>query len=133
MTVFYLGVGCSALTYGLWGYALCHLEAARAAVFDALIPVVGILTAVVVLREAPTIWQLAGGALVAAAVWTAAREPHPVPVGATSHGARAVRAHRRPRIRTQRDGTGKQMRALAIVLVGLLVAAGAALAASPTT
>lgn len=80
--VLYLGAGCSALTYGLWGYALCHLEAARAAIFDALIPVVGILTAVIVLREAPATWQLAGGALVVTAVWLTVREPEPVLVAA---------------------------------------------------
>jgi drug/metabolite transporter (DMT)-like permease len=93
--VLYLGVGCSALTYGLWGYALCHLEAARAAVFDALIPVVGILAAVAVLREAPATWHLAGGALVVVAVWLTAREPQPAPVMATSRGTREVRLHGR--------------------------------------
>jgi drug/metabolite transporter (DMT)-like permease len=66
--VLYLGAGCSALTYGLWGYALRHLEAGRAATFDALIPVVGVAAAVLVLREAPLGWHLAGGALVAAGV-----------------------------------------------------------------
>jgi drug/metabolite transporter (DMT)-like permease len=84
--VLYLGAGCSALTYGLWGYALCHLQAARAAVFDALIPVVGIVTAVAVLREAPATWQLFGGTLVVAAVWLTVREPEPVVVAA-AHGA----------------------------------------------
>lgn len=67
--VLYLGVGCSALTYGLWGYALCHLDASQAAMFDALIPVVGIVTAVWVLREAPAGLQLAGGSLIVIAVW----------------------------------------------------------------
>ena len=73
--VIYLGAGCSALTYALWGYALRHIEAGRAATFDALIPVVGILAAVVVLREAPLANHVAGGALVLASVFVAASEP----------------------------------------------------------
>jgi drug/metabolite transporter (DMT)-like permease len=75
--VLYLGAGCSALTYALWGYALRHLEAGRAATFDALIPVVGVAAAVLVLREAPLSWHLAGGALVVAGVYLAVREPRP--------------------------------------------------------
>ena len=71
--VLYLGVGCSALTYGLWGYALRHLEAGRAAIFDNLIPVVGLAAAVAVLREDPTAWHLGGGALVVAGVLLATR------------------------------------------------------------
>ena len=73
--VLYLGAGCSALTYALWGYALRHLEAGRAATFDTLIPVVGIVAAVLVLREAPLVWHLVGGALVVAGVWLAVCEP----------------------------------------------------------
>jgi hypothetical protein len=82
--VLYLGAGCSALTYGLWGYALRHLEAGRAAAFDALIPVVGVAAAVLVLREAPPAWHLVGGALVAAGVGLAAREPAPAVAAATN-------------------------------------------------
>jgi drug/metabolite transporter (DMT)-like permease len=85
--VLYLGAGCSALTYGLWGYALRHLEAGRAATFDALIPVVGVASAVLVLREAPLAWHLAGGALVVAGVWLAVCEPKPAVATATGgHG-----------------------------------------------
>lgn len=73
--VLYLGAGCSALTYALWGYALRHLEAVRAATFDTLIPVVGIGAAVLVLREAPLLWHVAGGALVVAGVWMSVVEP----------------------------------------------------------
>jgi drug/metabolite transporter (DMT)-like permease len=56
--VIYLGAGCSALTYALWGYALRHIEAGCAAIFDTLIPVVGLAAAVLVLREAPLVWHL---------------------------------------------------------------------------
>lgn len=80
LMVLYLGAGCSALTFALWGYALCHLEASRAAMFDALIPVVGLVAAVVVLRDSPTVWQLLGGALVISAIWIAMREPKPAAV-----------------------------------------------------
>jgi hypothetical protein len=43
--------------------------------FDSLIPVVGVVTAVVVLREAPLAWHLIGGTLVVAGVWLALWEP----------------------------------------------------------
>ncbi len=76
--VVYLGAGCSALTYALWGYALRHVEAGRAGTFDTLIPVVGIVTAVLVLREAPLAWHLVGGALVVTGVWLAVCEPRPI-------------------------------------------------------
>jgi drug/metabolite transporter (DMT)-like permease len=75
--VLYLGAGCSALTYALWGYALRHVEAGRAATFDALIPVIGIAAAVLVLREAPLIWHVAGGTLVVLGLWMAVHEPRP--------------------------------------------------------
>jgi drug/metabolite transporter (DMT)-like permease len=78
----YLGAGCSALTYGLWGYALRHLEASRAVIFDNVIPVVGLAAAVLFLGERPTIWHLAGGALVITGVWFVS---HEVP---TSHRIR---------------------------------------------
>ncbi len=75
--VVYLGAGCSALTYALWGYALRHIEAGQAATFDTLIPVVGVVAAVLVLREVPLVWHLVGGAIVVAAVWLAVCEPRP--------------------------------------------------------
>jgi drug/metabolite transporter (DMT)-like permease len=82
--VVYLGAGCSALTYALWGYALRHLEAGRAAAFDALIPIVGVAAAVLVLREAPLPWQLLGGALVVVGIWLAVCESTPVRTTAAS-------------------------------------------------
>jgi drug/metabolite transporter (DMT)-like permease len=78
--VLYLGAGCSALTYGLWGYALRHLEAGCAATFDTLIPLVGVAAAVLVLRETPLVWHLVGGTLVVAGVWVAVAEPRPAKV-----------------------------------------------------
>jgi drug/metabolite transporter (DMT)-like permease len=79
----FLGVGCSALAHTLWGYALRHLEASQAAVFDNLIPIVGIVAAALFLRERPTGWELAGGALVILGAWIASRPRHADPPLAT--------------------------------------------------
>ena len=73
--ILYLGIGCSAVTYALWGFALCRFEAARTATFDAVIPVVGVVAAVLVLRESPTGWHLVGGIFVVTAVFLSLREP----------------------------------------------------------
>jgi drug/metabolite transporter (DMT)-like permease len=75
--VLYLGAGCSALTYALWGFALRHVEAGRAAIFDTLIPVVGMGTALLVLQETAQPWHLVGGALIVGGVWLAMRETRP--------------------------------------------------------
>lgn len=96
--VIYLGAGCSALTYALWGYALRHIEAGRAATFDALIPVVGTAAAVLVLLEAPLAWQIVGGVIVVAGVWLAVREPRPAVAVAP-----AITSLRSPRIGQGRD------------------------------
>lgn len=92
--VLYLGAGCSALTYALWGYALRHVEAGQAATFDSLIPIVGVVTAALVLRETPRAWHLFGGMLVLGAVWMTVTErrtaapPAPQHIGtATGHEA----------------------------------------------
>ena len=75
--VLYLGVGCSTLTYALWGFALRYTEAGRAAVFDSLVPIVGVAAAVLVLGEHPTMWQVTGGVLVVVGLWLAAQEDAP--------------------------------------------------------
>jgi hypothetical protein len=66
----------------LWGYALRNIEAGRAAIFDSLIPIVGVVTAVLVLQEAPLVWHLIGGTQVVAGVWLAVCEPKRVAVPA---------------------------------------------------
>jgi len=71
--VLYLGIGCSALTYVLWGYALTHLEASHAAVFDNMIPVVGVIAATIILRERPTHLEVFGGVLIVCGAWIASR------------------------------------------------------------
>jgi drug/metabolite transporter (DMT)-like permease len=75
--VLYLGIGCSVLTYALWGYALRHIKAGCAAIFDTLILLVGVAAAVLVLRETLLPWHLVGGALVVAGVGMAAGEIRP--------------------------------------------------------
>jgi uncharacterized membrane protein len=111
--VLYLGAGCSALTYGLWGYALRHLEAGCAATFDTLIPVVGLVSAVLVLREAPLVWHMVGGALVVAGVWMALSEPRPA---TTAHATPALLAgpswkRRERRCSPRSSGGGDDVRA----------------------
>ena len=79
----YLGIGCSAVTYALWGYVLCHIDASRAATFDALIPAVGAAAAIVILHEPLSIWHLVGGTAIFTGVWLAVREtaaPVPAPI-----------------------------------------------------
>ncbi len=71
--VLYLGIGCSALTYVLWGYALTHLEASHAAVFDNMIPVVGVIAATIFFRERPTHFEVLGGVLIVWGAWIASR------------------------------------------------------------
>jgi drug/metabolite transporter (DMT)-like permease len=64
LLVLYLGIGCSALAYVLWGYALQYLESSRAAVFDNLVPVIGLASASLFLGEALTVRHLVGIMLV---------------------------------------------------------------------
>lgn len=79
--VLYLGVGCSALTYLLWGYALRQIEAGNAAVFDNLVPIVGLVAAIGLLGERPGVWQIVGGGFVVLGAWVsthAAEQVHPI-------------------------------------------------------
>ena len=62
--VAYLGVAASALTYVAYGYALRHLEASVVGVFSNLDPIVGVLSAVLLLQE-PLHWGHAVGGVVA--------------------------------------------------------------------
>ena len=93
--VVYLGVGCSALTYALWGYALRHLDGSHAAIFDNLIPVVGVVAALQLLGERLTPWHLVGGVLVIMGVWLATQEAR---VGASTSRVRRWRWMRIPRV-----------------------------------
>jgi drug/metabolite transporter (DMT)-like permease len=63
LAVLYLGLGASALAFYLWNRGLRFLPASVAAPFVNLIPVVGLLLAILV-GETVTTHQIAGGALV---------------------------------------------------------------------
>jgi drug/metabolite transporter (DMT)-like permease len=60
----YVGVGCTAINFGLWYYGLKHLSAAGASAFQYLIPPVGLVLAAVFLDEPITLSLLAGTACI---------------------------------------------------------------------
>ena len=70
LAVLYLGLGASALAFYLWNRGLHFLPASIAAPFANLIPVVGLLLAILV-GETVTAHQGAGGALVVLGVLAA--------------------------------------------------------------
>jgi drug/metabolite transporter (DMT)-like permease len=65
----YLGLVITAAGYLVWNWALTRLEAARAAPFLTLQPVVGALLGALVLGETVTRFTAAGGALIALGLW----------------------------------------------------------------
>jgi len=60
----FLGAGCSALAYLFLGHALTHLTAWKVASWSTLMPLVGVVAAMILLREGFGTWQLAGGGLI---------------------------------------------------------------------
>jgi drug/metabolite transporter (DMT)-like permease len=76
--VLFLGLGCSALAYLLFGHALTHLSAWQVASWTTLMPLVGVVAAALLLREPILIAQIAGGALILLGVMmTSRRVPRP--------------------------------------------------------
>jgi drug/metabolite transporter (DMT)-like permease len=73
VALFYLGAISSALSYLLWNRALPFLDASQQGNFLNLVPVVGVVTAVLFLGERPTFIEAGGGILVLAGVWLTAR------------------------------------------------------------
>ena len=71
-SILYLGVGASAVAYGLWNLALKHVDASVAGPFINLVPVLGVALALLV-GETMTTLQFAGGVTVAAGVWLSHR------------------------------------------------------------
>jgi drug/metabolite transporter (DMT)-like permease len=67
----YLGFVITALGYLIWNWALERVEAPRLAIFVNIQPLAGALLGVVVLREALTIYTIAGGVLILVGVHTA--------------------------------------------------------------
>lgn len=72
-----LGLGCTALTFGLWNWGLLHAQAAKAGIFANLEPVVGAGLAVLILGEVLGPSGLAGGALVVGAAVLVSTERNP--------------------------------------------------------
>ncbi|HEV2127933.1 MAG TPA: EamA family transporter [Thermomicrobiales bacterium] len=73
----YLGAVASGLAFMLWAHGLRHMEAGQAATFTNLNPLVGVIAAALVLNEAISWIQLAGGLLILGGVCLVAR---PIPV-----------------------------------------------------
>jgi probable blue pigment (indigoidine) exporter len=67
--ILYLGAGCSAAAYALWGYGLSRLPAGQMALFSNLQLVCGIIASAALAGETFTPPQLAGAALVLAGIW----------------------------------------------------------------
>ncbi len=65
----YLGAGCSAGAYALWGYGLSHLPAGQMALFSNLQLVCGMALAAGMAGEVFIPLQLAGATLVLAGIW----------------------------------------------------------------
>jgi drug/metabolite transporter (DMT)-like permease len=70
----FLGACASALAFVLWAHGLRHLEAAQAASFANLCPLVGLGVAALLLGERVSPAQLAGGVAIVAGVWLASRD-----------------------------------------------------------
>lgn len=69
--ILYLGVGCTAIPFVLWGYALARLPVIEVAVIGNLELLFGVAFAALLLREVPTPAQVSGGALILLGTWLA--------------------------------------------------------------
>jgi drug/metabolite transporter (DMT)-like permease len=72
--VLFLGVIASAVAFVVYNWALRELDASLVGVFINLDPVVGVLTAVLVLGETLGIGQAVGGVIALAGMWLASAE-----------------------------------------------------------
>ena len=61
--LFYLGVITSGVGYGLWYYALNHMDAGRVAVFNNLQPIITSVLALIIFGTEPTPLFLVGGVI----------------------------------------------------------------------
>ena len=71
LSIGYLGLVSSAIANLLYNRSLAHLEANQTATFINLVPIVGVVVAVLFLGEPLIVWQLAGGAVTLLGVWLA--------------------------------------------------------------
>jgi drug/metabolite transporter (DMT)-like permease len=80
LLLLYLGVGCSAAAYALWGYGLSRLPAGQVALLGNLELLFGV-TLAALLGEAFSPVQIAGGAAILAGIWLATTERRLWPIG----------------------------------------------------
>ncbi len=73
LSILYLGLMCSAITYLLYNYALKRLEASQVSTFLNLVPVVGVFAATLLLGEHIRAIQILGGVVILAGVVVSAR------------------------------------------------------------
>ncbi len=64
LSILYLGIMCSAITYLLYNYALKELAASQVSTFLNLVPVIGVMSAVFLLDEQIYSIQIVGGAII---------------------------------------------------------------------
>lgn len=74
VSVLYLGVLASGAAYMLYNNALRHMDASEVGVYTNLIPVVGVITGLVVLRDPLSMRAVVGGIVVMAGVWITGSE-----------------------------------------------------------
>jgi drug/metabolite transporter (DMT)-like permease len=73
LSILYLGLMCSAITYLLYNYALKALAASQVSAFLNLVPVIGVLAAVFLLGEQIQVIQIIGGAAILVGVAVSTR------------------------------------------------------------
>lgn len=73
LSILYLGVMCSAVTYLLYNYALKAWAASQVSAFLNLVPVIGVISAAAVLGEDIRLTQIIGGAVILAGVFVSSR------------------------------------------------------------
>lgn len=71
--VVYLGIGTSVLGYGIWFYALKHIDASKVSVFNNLQPVLTTIMAIIFFGQEITASFIIGGLLIISGVFTAQR------------------------------------------------------------
>lgn len=64
-----IGVGAYACSFLLYNFAIARVSAGRAAMILNLMPVFGVLIAVIFLREHPAAWQLVGAAMIVGSIF----------------------------------------------------------------
>jgi len=73
LCVLYLGVLCSAIAFVLYNYALKSLAASQVTAFLNLVPVIGVIAAVLLLGEQIRIFQIVGGVVILVGVAVSTR------------------------------------------------------------